>query len=181
MSPNVRAINVYITDLNAWLSVRTCVSLLSSRLLYVNGELLTNLVVSKEVTDININSLSGYNELTSIIVDASNPTYDSRNNCNAIIETPINKLIYGNEYTTIPEDVFTIGDHAFANCGGLTSLTIPKSVIYIGKNPFYKCSNLHDIYYEGTEEEWNNITKELYYGDLWGIIVHYAGNNYIVD
>lgn len=54
--------------------------------------------------------------LTSIIVDSENTKYDSRDNCNAIIETDSHTLITGCKNSTIPNSVTSIGDYAFGNC-----------------------------------------------------------------
>ncbi|MBQ6209968.1 MAG: leucine-rich repeat protein, partial [Prevotella sp.] len=71
--------------------------------------------------------------------------YDSRNNCNAIIETSTNTLISGCKNTSIPNSVTTIGDGAFHGCSGLTSITIPNSVTTIGDGAFHGCSGLTSI------------------------------------
>lgn len=53
------------------------------------------------------------NPLENITVDPDNSVYDSRNNCNAVIETSSNKLIQGSRSTVIPNTVITIGKDAF--------------------------------------------------------------------
>ena len=80
-----------------------------------------------------------------IIVDKNNPKYDSRDNCNGIIETASNTLIVGNSNTIIPNSVTSIGDGAFRGCTGLTSVTIPNSVTSIGGSAFYGCSGLTSV------------------------------------
>ena len=77
--------------------------------------------------------------MSSLIVEEGNPKYDSRDNCNAIIETATNTLIAGGNMSVIPNSVTSIGDHAFMNCSGLTSVTIPNSVTSIGQFAFDGC------------------------------------------
>ena len=84
--------------------------------------------------------------LTSITVENENTVYDSRDNCNAIIETSTNTLHIGCQNTTIPNSVTTIGERAFSYCTGLTSVTIPSSVTSIGSYAFSICSALKDFY-----------------------------------
>lgn len=61
---------------------------------------------------------------------------------------------------TIPNSVTRISGDAFEKCKPLTSITIPDSVTSIGEYAFYECKNLAHIYYTGTEEQWNAITKD---------------------
>lgn len=61
---------------------------------------------------------------------------------------------------TIGNSVTTIGDRAFDECGGLTSLTIPNSVITIGEYAFSWCTRLTDVYYTGTQQQWDAISIE---------------------
>ncbi len=74
-----------------------------------------------------------------------NPVYDSRDNCNAIIKTATNTLLYGCKNTVIPSSVTAIGGGAFSGCSELTSIAIPNSVTSIGGGAFSGCSNLTSI------------------------------------
>ena len=80
-----------------------------------------------------------------MVVENGNTKYDSRNNCNAIIETATNTLISGCKNTIIPNSVTSIGSHAFYRCTGLTSVTIPNSVTTIGNYAFYGCTGLTSV------------------------------------
>ena len=106
---------------------------------------LTSISIPESVTSIGSGAFSGCNNLTSIVVESDNPNYDSRNNCNAIIEKSSNTLIIGCNSTIIPSSVTTIGNSAFAGCSGLTSVTIPNSVTSIGNSAFAGCSGLTSI------------------------------------
>ena len=106
---------------------------------------LTTIEIPNSVTNIGIQAFSYCSSLTSILVEKGNPMYDSRDNCNAIIETYSNKLIVGCMNTTIPHDVTSIGLSAFDGCTGLTTVIIGNSVTNIEDYAFYSCSGLTSI------------------------------------
>ena len=106
---------------------------------------LSSVILSKSVTSISISAFAACNKLSSIDVKNSNPKYDSRKNCNAIIETASNTLIFGCQSTSIPNDVTSIGASAFSGCDSLTSITIPNSVTSIGESAFEYCRSLTAI------------------------------------
>ena len=106
---------------------------------------LSSIVIPSSVSSIGNYSFQGCSGLASIIVEKGNSFYDSRNYCNAIIETKSNMLIAGCLSTIIPNDVSVISDGAFNGCSGLTSIMIPRSVTNIGNRSFYGCSGLTSI------------------------------------
>ena len=106
---------------------------------------LTSVGIPNSVTSIDGQPFSGCTDLTSIYVDANNTKYDSRENCNAIIEKSSNKLIAGCKNTIIPNSVTSIGISAFSGCTGLTSIEIPNSVTSIGISAFSGCTGLTSI------------------------------------
>jgi hypothetical protein len=83
--------------------------------------------------------------LSTITVANGNSTYDSRQGCNAIIETATGTLIAGCKKTVIPGTVRAIGYSAFDGCTALKSITIPLSVARIGKKAFHDCSSLKEV------------------------------------
>ena len=82
--------------------------------------------------------------LETISVDSGNQVYDSRNNCNAVIDTSTNTLVIGASNTIIPSSVVKIGYCAFFGRTNLTSISIPSSVTEIQEQGFY-CSGLTQI------------------------------------
>ena len=106
---------------------------------------LTSIVIPNSVTAIGNNVFESCNELSCLVVESGNPRYDSRNNCNAIIETASNNLIVGCKNTMIPNSVTSIGGWAFSYCYGLTSINIPNSVTAIGNGAFEGCIGLTSV------------------------------------
>ncbi len=106
---------------------------------------LTEVTIPNSVTSIGDHVFSYCIGLTSIVVDKDNQAYDSRDNCNAIIETATNTLITGCKNSFIPNRVTSIGDRSFYGCTGLTEVTIPNSVTSIGDYAFYGCTGLTSV------------------------------------
>ena len=112
---------------------------------FYSCEGLTGIDIPNSVTDVGVGAFDWCTGLANIVVESGNPRYDSRNNCNAIIETAFNELIVGCKNTTIPNSVTAIGDYAFNGCHGLTSIDIPNSVTKIGEGTFDSCTGLTSI------------------------------------
>lgn len=106
---------------------------------------LTSITIPKSVTNIGEFAFGACYALTSISIENGNTQYDSRDNCNAIIETATNTLIAGCQNTIIPNSVTSIGDDAFHACFTLTSITIPNSVTSIGSEAFVSCESLTTV------------------------------------
>ena len=133
---------------------------------------LKSLTIPKSVTSFSPTALMNCSQLTELIVEDGNTIYDSRDNCNAIIEKATNKLICGSMATVIPSTVKVIGDDAFRESqqlssftipdwvttigerafmyGGLETITIPSSVTTIGENAFTGCNRLTTVTVEST-------------------------------
>ena len=130
---------------------------------------LESIMIPQGVTSIGNDMFGKCESLESIIVDENNSVYDSRDNCNAIIETSTNTLISGCKNTVIPSSITSIGKEAFFGRESLYSITIPSSVTSIGWAAFANCCNLADVYYSGSQEQWNEIEIDGY------------GNSYLLD
>ena len=97
---------------------------------------LSSIIIPNNVKVIKKGAFAGNINLTSIIVGSRNRLFDSREKCNAIIETKTNTLIAGCKSTVIPKDIIKIGDDAFMCCDNLSSIEIPYGVIEIGNESF---------------------------------------------
>ena len=97
--------------------------------------------IPSNVTSIGIDAFR-YCAFSGINVDAANPVFDSRDNCNAIIRTSTNELVTGCVNTVIPTSVTSIGENAFCGLDGLTSIDIPNSITSIGAGAFSFCFHL---------------------------------------
>lgn len=120
-------------------------TLIISELLREDGSVARSITIPSSVTVIEEGAFHFMNCLETIKIDEANPIYDSRDNCNAIIETSTNRLLYGCKNTVIPKGVTRIENEAFIGCEGLSSIILPETVTSIGKNAFYGCTDLVSI------------------------------------
>ena len=106
---------------------------------------LTELILPNSVSSIGDIAFTYCSGLEKITVESGNSCYDSRDNCNSIIDTEFNTLIVGCKSSVIPNSVTSIGYYAFYGCSGLTELTLPDSVTSIEESAFQGCSGLAKI------------------------------------
>lgn len=106
---------------------------------------LKSITIHKNISMIGLQAFDGCGALTSIVVEEENFMYDSRNNCNAIINSATNTLLRGCCNTTIPEGTEVINSYAFSGCKGLTSIVIPEGVKKIEKWAFFCCHDLTSV------------------------------------
>ena len=106
---------------------------------------LKNITIPHSVTYIGAGAFAANPNLESITVESGNTTYNSNDNCNAIIRTADNSLIHGFNSTTIPDNVTSIASMAFYDCSGLTSITIPCKMERIESGAFKGCINLKEV------------------------------------
>ena len=162
---------VYITDLAAWCGIAfgdldTSQPLCYAHNLYLNGELVTDLVIPDSVQSIGSYAFYHCSGLTSVTIPDS--------------VTSIGRFAFfdcsGLTSVTIGNSVKSIGDYAFGYCSSLTSVTIPDSVQSIGYGAFLYCGGLSDVYYSGAETQWNKINKGNGNDDLLNATIHYNWN-----
>ena len=106
---------------------------------------LTAIVIPASVKRLGTYLFTECDKLSSIVVAEGNKQYDSRNNCNAIIDTESNTLLHGCANTVIPDSVTAIGPGAFTRHPGITAISIPGSVKSIGNAAFFACENLDNV------------------------------------
>lgn len=152
---------------------------------FTNCSSLTSIKIPKNLKTIDNFAFSACSNLSEFIVDPKNPSFSSEDGVlfdkgkETLLHCPAKK---SGTYT-IPNGIKNIDRCAFSNCENLTSIIIPDSVTTIDDSAFYGCSNLTsvmipksvtsigdcvvssdrlngltDVYYEGTEDEWNQIS-----------------------
>ena len=138
---------------------------------------LTSVTIPESVTLISHLVFVGCSSLTEILVNEENPKYTYRDG--VLYNRDMTRLICcpgAKTSVTIPDGVTSIGVYAFYSCNSLTSVTIPDSVTSIREYAFQLCSSLNDIYFTGTEAQWNTITKITNWDyDTPTYTVHFSG------
>ena len=176
---------VYISDIAAWCGITFSSNPLSdAHNLYLNGELVTDLVIPNSVTRIASSAFKGYSKLNSVTIPNSVTSIGDYtfSGCKSLINI------------TIGSGVTSIGSYAFNGCSSLTSVILPKKVRSIGLYAFNGCSNLTDItignrvtdIYSKAFDNCNSL-KEVYISDIaaWCGIefgsnpLWYGGNLYL--
>ncbi|MBR2296384.1 MAG: leucine-rich repeat protein [Clostridia bacterium] len=127
--------------------------------LYLNGALVTELVIPNTVTEIKENAFRGYASLTSVTIGNGVTSIGDYafSDCTSLTSV------------TIPDSVTSIGDYAFRNCDSLESVIIPDSVALIERDAFRDCDSL-TIYCEaesqpsGWDSLWNYSDRPVVWG-----------------
>lgn len=78
------------------------------------------------------------------------------------------------KHIEIPSGIPQINEGTFDNCSSLKSISIPSSVVSIGESAFYGCNSLEDVYFSGTQSQWENISVANYQNTaLENATIHY--------
>ncbi len=157
-------------------------------------ESLESIAIPESVTSIDIYAFDRCTSLTSITIPESVTSIDmyAFSCCESLtsvtISESVTSLAEGIFYActalksvTIPESVTSIGVGTFTLCESLTSITIPESVTSIGKYAFYYCTSLTDVYYGGSEAQWNEIAVGENNESLTNATIHFVPEADIVD
>lgn len=116
-----------------------------NRAAFFDCPILEEIHISSSVEEIEEEAFRICPNIVSITVDEKNKDYDSREDCNAIIDKWQEELIVGCSTTHIPTGILAIGKFAFRNCINLHSITIPEGVGYIEDAAFMDCPNLKEV------------------------------------
>lgn len=106
---------------------------------------LKSIFIPKNLTSIGDCAFSFCKGLKSLSVDPNNPVYDSRNNCNAIVRSEDNTILFGSGSTVFDESITSIGDYAFWGNNLIVEIYIPNTISYIGNGAFRDCINLKKV------------------------------------
>ena len=173
--------SVHISDLAAWCKIAFLDESASSNPLYyahnlyLNGTLVTDLVIPDGVTSIGGYAFYSCSSLTSVTIPNSVTTIGTKAflSCSSLTSVTIPNSVTSIGYSafsgctgltsvTIPNSVTSIGGYAFDGCSKLTSITIPNSVTSIGTKTFANCGNLIEIYdYRETPQ---SISSDVFSG-----------------
>ncbi|MBE6678180.1 MAG: hypothetical protein E7597_05240 [Ruminococcaceae bacterium] len=166
--------SVYITDIAAWCGIEFIPSdsnpVINAQNLYLNGELLTELVIPDDVTVINDCAFINCDSIVSVTIPDSVTSIGASafKNCSNLVDlnmgdgvTILKEYAFsycnGLESVNLSKSLNTVESFAFGVCENLTTVSLPLSTVEILAWGFWDCSNITTVYYEGQEEDWAAI------------------------
>ena len=138
---------------------------------FYNCKSLTSITIPNNVTSIGDETFYDCESLTNVIIGNSviSIGYNAFVNCKSLTSVTFGKNLTSISFgafqfctsltsVTIPNSVTSIGESAFYNCTSLTNIAIPNSVTIIDDSAFENCTSLKDVYYTGSQSDWNKIS-----------------------
>lgn len=117
---------------------------------FVFSSKMLSIQIPQSIISIDEDAFSYNRNVSNIKVATGNPVFDSRDNCNAIINTETNTLIWGCKGTIIPNGIVSIGSYAFSGFESPENPIFPESVEKIGYFAFAQCDNLKELHIPAT-------------------------------
>ena len=106
---------------------------------------LTKVFIPASVERVDAGAFSGCVNLVNVVVEQGNKVYDSREDCNCIIESQSNKIICGSSVAVIPKSVKSIGKYAFSGMDIPAIYRIPDNVLRVEESAFMDCNSLYQL------------------------------------
>ena len=162
--------SVYITDIAAWFDIVFSTPksnpLYYANDLYLNGDIVSDLVIPKHVTNIKYGVFNGCKSLTSVTIpgSVSNIGASAFSGCTGLTSV------------VMLDGVESIGASAFSGCSGMASVTVPKTLVSVDRMAFYNCTGLRAVHISDIAA-WCNISFSAM--DAWSNPLFHAGNLYL--